>query len=72
MMVTATFVPEALGVTEVCESWQFASEGAPVHARLTAWLKPPRLVALKVYVAVPPGETVADAEEPVGTARLKS
>jgi hypothetical protein len=70
--VTVILAPELLGVTEVCESWQFASEGAPLHARLTAWLNPPRLVSLRVYVAVPPGETVAEDEEPVGTARLKS
>jgi hypothetical protein len=70
--VTVTFVPEALGVTEVCESWQFASEGAPVHARLTPWLKPPKLAKLRVYVAVPPGETVAEEDEPAATARVKS
>ena len=46
--VTVTFVPELLGVNEVCESWQLASEGAPVHAKLTVWLKPPMLVAVKV------------------------
>jgi hypothetical protein len=34
--VTVTFVPELLGVSEVCESWQVASEGAPVQAKLTA------------------------------------
>jgi hypothetical protein len=71
-IVTVTLAPEALGVTELGENWQVASEGTPLHARFTAWLKPPILVAARVYVAVPPGETVADDEEPDGTARLKS
>jgi hypothetical protein len=30
------------------------------------------LVAARVYVAVPPGETVAEEDEPVGTASVKS
>ena len=67
-----TFAPELLGVTDACESWQLASEGAPLHDRLTAWLKPPMLVAATVYVAVAPGLTVCEEDEPVGTARLKS
>jgi len=33
--------PEALGVADVGLTVQVASEGAPVHAKLTAWLNPP-------------------------------
>lgn len=70
--VAVTFVPELLGVTEDCESEHVASEGPPLHDRVTAWSNPPRLAAVRVYVAAPPGETVADEEDPVATARLKS
>jgi hypothetical protein len=69
--VTVTGVPELLGVTEVGETWQVVAVGAPLQDRLTAWLKPPMLVALKVYEAVPPGETVCDEEELVDTASAK-
>ncbi len=70
--VTVIFAPELLGVTEGCESWHVASEGVPLHDRLTDWLKPPKLVAAMVYVAVAPGLTVCDEEEPDGTASAKS
>jgi hypothetical protein len=46
--VTVIFVPELLGVTGLGESWQLACDGAPLHDRLTAWLKPPIPVAVMV------------------------
>jgi len=40
--------PEPLGVAEVGFTVQVASEGAPLHAKLTAWLNPPTSVRLIV------------------------
>lgn len=47
--VTVTAIdPEPLGVAEVGFTVQVASEGAPLHAKLTAWLNPPTSVRLIV------------------------
>jgi hypothetical protein len=44
VVVTATpidIAPEPLGVTEVGFTVHVASDGAPVHVKLMAWLNPP-------------------------------
>jgi hypothetical protein len=56
-VAVATAVP--LGVTEVGLTTQVALAGAPVHARLTAWLNPAMGVTERVAVAVLPAVTVA-------------
>jgi hypothetical protein len=70
--VTVRFVAELPTVTGFGETVQVASEGAPVQVKLVLWLNPPSPLTLKVYVAVCPGEAVADGEEPEGRATAKS
>ena len=52
------------GITVDGMTEQVASDGAPAHARETAWLKPPTGLTDNVYDAVGPAVTVAgDCEE---------
>jgi len=46
--LTVIFVAELPGVTALGETVQVASDGAPAHAKLTAWSRPPMLVAVNV------------------------
>lgn len=45
---TVIFVAELLGVSGLGETEHVASEGAPVQAKVTAWLRPPTLPTDKV------------------------
>lgn len=75
MVVTVTVMvsgPAPLGVTSEGLTVQAASEGAPVHAKLIVWVRPPSPSRLSEYVAVRPGVTVALEEDPDASARLKS
>jgi hypothetical protein len=46
--LTVTFVAELPAVTEVGETVQVASEGAPLQVKLTLWLNPASPATLKV------------------------
>jgi hypothetical protein len=70
--LTVILVAELPGVTVLGETVQVTSEGAPVQLKLTLWLNPPSPATLKVYVAVEPGATVAEVEEPEDAASVKS
>jgi hypothetical protein len=71
--ITVTGLGAALpGASEVGETVQVASEGAPVQLNPTVWLKPPKLPRLRENVADNPGETEFDVGAPEGGARLKS
>jgi hypothetical protein len=70
--VTLTFVGELAAVAGFGETVQFASEGAPVHVKLTVPDNPPSPTKLKEYVADWPGAAVADVEEPDDAASVKS
>ena len=45
---TVMFVAELPGVTGLGETVQVASEGAPLQAKLTGWVRPPRPPTAKV------------------------
>jgi hypothetical protein len=70
--VTVTLVAELAAVAEFGETVQFASEGAPVQAKLTVPANPPSPTKLREYVADWPGAAVADVEEPDDAASVKS
>jgi len=75
VVVTVTMArPEVdpMSVTEAGETEHAASDGAPVHAKLTMPLRPPAGEMLKLYVAVPPADTVVLVEEPEAAAMEKS
>ena len=72
VILTVRVVGELPTVAGFGETVQVASEGAPVQEKLTLWLNPPSPPALKAYVAVCPGETVCDDEEPEAIATVKS
>ena len=57
-------VPSADKWTDEGSTEQVKPEGTPLQARLTLPEKPPLLVALRLYVALPPGLTVAGAAVP--------
>ena len=56
-VATAEFDP--VTDTDVGEIEHVASEGAPLHVKLTVPFKPPSGAMLKSYVAVPPGAMLA-------------
>jgi hypothetical protein len=70
--VTVTLVAELPGVTGFGEAVHVASDGAPVHVRFTLWLNPSSPVAVKVYVADCPGETLTEVGDPGAAASVKS
>jgi hypothetical protein len=75
VVVTATVTRaelDPLSVTEVGETEQLASEGAPVHAKVTVPLGPPSGEMLKLYVAVLPADTAMLVEEPEAAPMEKS
>ena len=60
------------GAAEFGETVHVDSGGALVHEKLTLWLNPPWPPRLNEYVAVCPGETVCDDEDPEAVASVKS
>jgi hypothetical protein len=47
------------GVTVVGAKVQLASDGNPVQAKLTCWVKPPAGVTVRVVVPLPPAAAMA-------------
>jgi hypothetical protein len=45
---TVILVAELPGVSELGETVQVASEGAPLQVKFTGWLRPPKLPTAKV------------------------
>jgi len=71
VVVTLTVIL-LVGVAEFGETVQVASEGAPVQEKLTLWLNPSSAPRLNMNVAVWPGKTVCDDEDPEAIASVKS
>jgi len=63
---------DALRVAEEGVTEQFASAGAPPHVRLTDPVNPLAGATVRLYVAVWPGVTVDDVEDPEAAAKVKS
>ena len=63
---------DPLRVTDGGDGEHAASNGAPLQAKLTTPLRPPPGAMLKLYVAVPPADTVALREEPTAGEMEKS
>lgn len=69
--MTVKFV-ELLRLIEAGETAHCASAGAPAQLKVTLWLKPPTGRMFSENVAAPPGETLAEVDEPACAASTKS